>query len=55
MKRLPKCIKIEPSNQNEKDEFIELLMDELILRGLSPVRELEDLCARLQTELITEH
>jgi hypothetical protein len=55
MKRLPKCIKFEPSNQDEKDEFIELLMDELILRGLSPVGELEDLRARLQTELTTEH
>jgi hypothetical protein len=55
MKCLPKCIKFELSNQNVKDEFLDLLMDELILRGLSPVGELEDLCTRLQTELITDH
>jgi hypothetical protein len=36
-------INFEPSNEDERDEFIDLLMEELILRGLSPGGELEEL------------
>jgi hypothetical protein len=48
-------IHFEPSNQDEKDDFVDSLMDELILCGVSPVGELEDHRERLRNELILEY
>jgi len=45
----------EPSNEDKSDAFIELLMDELILHGLCPSGELEELQQCLLDELILEH
>ncbi len=52
--RLSRSIHFQPSNQDEKDDFLDLLMDELILRGRSPVGEVEDLRERLLVELQLE-
>jgi len=54
-RRIFSSIHFEPSNQDEKDDFVDLLMDELILRGVSPVGELEDLREQLRNELILEY
>jgi hypothetical protein len=52
--RLSRSIHFQPSNQDEKDDFLDLLMDELILRGRSPLGEVEDLQERLLAELELE-
>jgi hypothetical protein len=41
-------------NDNDRDAFVDLLADELILRRMSPTGELEELCQRLLQELIVE-
>jgi len=43
-----------PRNDDERDAFIDLLMDELILRGLSASGDLEELRQRLLSELVIE-
>jgi len=48
-------IYFEPSNEDEQDEFVDLLMDELILRGLCPSGELQELRERLLHEVVLEH
>jgi hypothetical protein len=52
--RLSRSIHFQPSNQDEKDDFLDLLMDKLIVRGRSPVGEVEDLQVRLLAELELE-
>jgi hypothetical protein len=54
-RRTPNSISFEPSTQDEKDEFLDLIMDELILRGINPVGDLEALRQRLSNELLLEH
>jgi hypothetical protein len=44
-----------PQNDDERDQFIELLSDELLLRNLSPRGELAELRECLLVELILEH
>ncbi len=55
MRTSPNCIYYQPSNQDEKDDFLELLMDELILRGINPVGDLEAMRQRVKNELVMEH
>jgi hypothetical protein len=40
-----------PQNDDDRDAFIDLLTDELLLRALSPTGELEDLWQRLLEEI----
>jgi hypothetical protein len=49
-----KSIHFQPTNSNEEEQFISLLMDELMMRGLSPVGSLEALRQRLKNEVETE-
>jgi hypothetical protein len=44
-----------PQNADERDQFIELLSDELLLRNLSPRGELEELRQHLLQEIMLEH
>ncbi len=44
-----------PQNDDERDQFIELLSDELLLRNLSPRGELAELRERLLVEFVLEH
>ena len=44
-----------PSNSDEMDGFIDLLINELLLRGLNPTGELDELRERLRPELELEY
>ena len=44
-----------PLNDDDKDEFIDLITNELVLRGLSPTGEFEEVRERLLQEVIVEH
>ena len=44
-----------PTNGDEKDSFIDLLINELLLRGLNPTGELDELRERLRPELHLEN
>lgn len=50
----PRSIFFTPRNDDEKDDFIDLLINELLLRRLSVEGHLEDLRQRLLSELIIE-
>jgi hypothetical protein len=55
MKKMPNCISFQPTNQDEKDDFLDLMMDELILRGIHPVGDIEELRGHLKNKLVMEH
>jgi len=48
-------IHFRPSNDDERDQFIDLMIDELAIRGLPPTGELEELYHRLLQEVVLEN
>jgi hypothetical protein len=44
-----------PSNSDESDQIVDLLIDELVMRGLPPTGGLEELHQKLLQEIELEH